>query len=96
MEKLEAKDLMSLEQYARERPAFRRGLLRTRASVSARDQSQGRTPPGASRIALTSQYRGAGDAADRADFSSSPQGIADESGLQTRPDRDGSNWKVTL
>jgi len=75
MDKLAATDLMPLEQYARERPAFRARVLRHRPSGSS---AVGRTSPGWFEDRLHGAVPGAGDAAHRAYLRA--RAIADELG----------------
>ena len=91
MHKLAAADLMSLEQYARERPAFRARVLEHKRRAAARRRAACHlelrgSPHGA--------VPGAGDAARRAHLRA--EGIAEELDAYNPLIPDGSNWKVTL
>ena len=89
--KLAAADLMSLEQYARERTAFRARVLRHK---SARQIAVGPNATWCFEDRLTVQYQV--QEMLRAERIFEPAGIADELGAYNPLIPDGSNWKVTL
>jgi len=89
--KLAASDLMSLEQYARERPAFRARVL---AHKSSRQLAVGPNVTWCFEDRLTIQYQV--QEMLRTERIFEPQGIADELGAYNPLIPDGSNWKVTL
>jgi hypothetical protein len=91
MNKLDAGDLMSLEQYARERPAFRTRVLQHKG---ARQLAVGPNATWCFEDRLTVQYQV--QEMLRAERIFEPQGIADELGAYNPLIPDGSNWKVTL
>jgi len=91
MNKLAATDLMSLEQYARERPAFRARVL---AHKSSRQLAVGPDVTWCFEDRLTIQYQV--QEMLRTERIFEPQGIADELGAYNPLIPDGSNWKVTL
>ena len=91
MEKLAATDLMSLEQYARERPAFRARVLRHKGE---RRLAIGPNTTWCFEDRLTVQYQVQEMLRTEGIFE--PQGIADELGAFNPLIPDGSNWKVTL
>lgn len=91
MNKLVAADLMSLEQYARERPAFRAGVLRHKGE---RQVAVGPNATWSFEDRLTVQYQV--QEMLRAERIFEPQGIADELDAYNPLIPDGSNWKVTL
>ena len=91
MSKLSAGDLMLLEQYARERPAFRDKVLRHKAE---RQLAVGPNVTWLFEDRLTVQYQV--QEMLRAERIFEPQGIADELGAYNPLIPDGSNWKVTL
>lgn len=91
MEKLAAADLMSLEQYARERPAFRARVLRHKGE---RRLAIGPNTTWCFEDRLTVQYQVQEMLRTEGIFE--PQGIADELGAFNPLIPDGSNWKVTL
>jgi hypothetical protein len=91
MNKLAATDLMSLEQYARERPAFRARVL---AHKSSRQLAVGPAVTWCFEDRLTIQYQV--QEMLRTERIFEPQGIADELGAYNPLIPDGSNWKVTL
>src|SRR5215472_12345309 len=91
MNKLAAGDLMSLEQYARERPAFRAHVLQHKG---ARQLTVGANATWCFEDRLTVQYQV--QEMLRAERIFEPQGIADELGAYNPLIPDGSNWKVTL
>jgi len=89
--KLSATDLMSLEQYARERPAFRARVLQHKA------QRQLAVGPNATWLfedRLTVQYQV--QEMLRTERVFEPQGIAEELDAYNPLIPDGRNWKVTL
>ena len=91
MNKLSATDLMSLEQYARERPAFRARVLQHKA------QRQLAVGPNATWLfedRLTVQYQV--QEMLRTERVFEPQGIAEELDAYNPLIPDGRNWKVTL
>src|SRR5215469_13113587 len=91
MSKLSASDLMSLEQYARERPAFRARVLEHKRD---RQVAVGPNVTWAFEDRLTIQYQV--QEMLRAERIFEPEGIADELGAYNPLIPDGSNWKVTL
>jgi hypothetical protein len=91
MSKLAAGDLMSLEQYARERPAFRARILQHKG---ARQLAVGPNATWSFEDRLTVQYQV--QEMLRAERIFEPQGIADELAAYNPLIPDGSNWKVTL
>jgi hypothetical protein len=91
MSKLSADDLMSLEQYARERPAFRARVLRHKGE---RRLVVGPNATWCFEDRLTMQYQV--QEMLRAERIFEPQGIEDELGTYNPLIPDGSNWKVTL
>jgi len=91
MNKLSATDLMPLEQYARERSAFRARVLRHKGD---RQIAVGPHATWAFEDRLTVQYQV--QEMLRAERIFEPQGIADELGAYNPLIPDGSNWKVTL
>ena len=91
MNKLAAADLMSLEQYARERPAFRARVLRHKG---ARQLAVGPHVTWCFEDRLTVQYQV--QEMLRTERIFEPEGIAAELGAYNPLIPDGSNWKVTL
>ncbi|HEY0767421.1 MAG TPA: DUF3501 family protein [Steroidobacteraceae bacterium] len=91
MDKLVAADLMPLEQYARERPAFRARVLRHKGM---RQLAVGPNATWCFEDRLTVQYQV--QEMLRAERIFEAQGIADELGVYNSLVPDGSNWKVTL
>ena len=91
MSKLAAGDLMSLEQYARERPAFRAQVLRRKAE---RQLAVGPNATWCFEDRLTVQYQV--QEMLRAERIFEPQGIQDELEAYNPLIPDGGNWKVTL
>jgi hypothetical protein len=91
MKKLSAGDLMPLEQYARERSAFRAQLLRHKG---ARQLAVGPNATWAFEDRLTVQYQV--QEMLRAERIFEPEGIAEELAAYNPLIPDGSNWKVTL
>jgi hypothetical protein len=91
MHKLSASDLMPLEQYARERPAFRARVLQHKAE---RQLAVGPHATWCFEDRLTVQYQV--QEMLRAERIFEPAGIADELGAYNPLIPDGSNWKVTL
>jgi hypothetical protein len=91
MDKLSASDLMPLEQYARERAAFRARVLAHKAS---RQVALGPNATWCFEDRLTVQYQV--QEMLRAERIFEPQGIADELNAYNPLIPDGSNWKVTL
>jgi len=89
--KLTPADLMSLERYARERPAFRTRLLQHKAE---RQLAVGPNATWCFEDRLTVQYQV--QEMLRVERIFEPQGIADELGAYNPLIPDGSNWKVTL
>lgn len=89
--KLSAGDLMSLEQYARERPAFRERVLRHK---SERQLAVGPNTTWCFEDRLTVQYQV--QEMLRTERIFEPEGIQDELGAYNPLIPDGSNWKVTL
>src|SRR4029077_4524486 len=88
MDKLGATDLMSLEQYARERPAFRARVLRHKGE---RQLAVGPTTPGHFGNGLPVQSQG--QEILRPERILEPQAIAAELGAYNPLIPDGSNWK---
>ena len=82
---------MSLEQYARERPAFRARVLRHK---SERQLAVGPNATWCFEDRLTVQYQV--QEMLRAERIFEPEGISDELGAYNPLIPDGSNWKVTL
>ncbi len=91
MEKLTVTDLMSLEQYARERPAFRARVLSHKA---LRQLAVGPNATWLFEDRLTVQYQV--QEMLRTERIFEPQGIAAELAAYNPLIPDGSNWKVTL
>ena len=91
MNKLAPSDLMSLEQYARERPAFRARVLRHKA---VRQLAIGPNATWSFEDRLTVQYQV--QEMLRVERIFEPQGILDELGAYNPLIPDGSNWKATL
>ena len=91
MNKLSASDLMPLEQYARERAAFRARVLAHKAS---RQVAIGPNATWCFEDRLTVQYQV--QEMLRAERIFEPAGIADELSAYNPLIPDGSNWKVTL
>ena len=91
MNKLAATDLMSLEQYARERPAFRARVLQHKAQ---RQLAVGPNATWCFEDRLTVQYQV--QEMLRTERVFEPQGIADELDAYNPLIPDGRNWKVTL
>ena len=91
MHKLAATDLMGLEQYARERPAFRARVLRHKGE---RQLAVGPNVTWCFEDRLTVQYQV--QEMLRTERIFEPQGIAAELGAYNPLIPDGSNWKVTL
>ncbi|HEY1874747.1 MAG TPA: DUF3501 family protein [Steroidobacteraceae bacterium] len=91
MNELSAADLMPLEQYARERPAFRARLLQHKAE---RQLAVGPNATWAFEDRLTVQYQV--QEMLRAARIFEPEGIAEELAAYNPLIPDGSNWKVTL
>jgi Protein of unknown function (DUF3501) len=91
LNKLVAADLMTLEQYARERPAFRARVLRHKG---ARQLAVGPNATWCFEDRLTVQYQV--QEMLRIERIFEPEGIADELGAYNPLIPDGSNWKVTL
>lgn len=91
MEKLAPTDLMSPEQYARERPAFRARVLRHKGE---RQLAVGPNTTWHFEDRLTMQYQV--QEMLRTERIFEPQGIAAELGAYNPLIPDGSNWKVTL
>jgi hypothetical protein len=91
MNKLAATDLMSLEQYARERPAFRTRVL---AHKAARRLAVGPNVTWCFEDRLTVQYQVQEMLRTERIFEA--EGILDELGAYNPLIPDGSNWKVTL
>lgn len=91
MKKLAAGDLMSLEQYARERPAFRARVLRHKAE---RNLAVGPNVTWCFEDRLTVQYQV--QEMLRVERIFEPQGIAEELATYNPLIPDGGNWKVTL
>jgi hypothetical protein len=91
MDKLSAAELMSLEQYARERPAFRARILQHKG---ARQLAVGPNATWSFEDRLTVQYQV--QEMLRVERIFEPQGIADELNAYNPLIPDGSNWKATL
>jgi len=91
MEKLAVTDLMSLEQYARERPAFRTRVLQHKR---LRQLAVGPNATWLFEDRLTVQYQV--QEMLRTERIFEPQGIAEELSAYNPLIPDGSNWKVTL
>jgi hypothetical protein len=91
MEKLAARDLMSLEQYARERPAFRQRVLDHKRH---RQLAVGPNTTWCFEDRLTVQYQV--QEMLRAERIFEPEGIAEELESYNPLIPDGRNWKVTL
>jgi hypothetical protein len=91
MNKLSATDLMPLEQYARERAAFRARVLRHK---SERQIAVGPNATWAFEDRLTVQYQV--QEMLRAERIFEPRGIEEELSAYNPLIPDGSNWKVTL
>jgi hypothetical protein len=91
MDKLMAADLMSLEEYARSRPAFRAQVLRHK---SERQLAVGPHATWCFEDRLTVQYQV--QEMLRAERIFEPAGIADELAAYNPLIPDGRNWKVTL
>jgi Protein of unknown function (DUF3501) len=91
MEKLVVTDLMSLEQYARERPAFRARVLRHKAQ---RKLGVGPNCTWLFEDRLTVQYQV--QEMLRTERIFEPHGIAEELAAYNPLIPDGRNWKVTL
>jgi hypothetical protein len=91
MEKLAVTDLMSLEQYARERPAFRTRVLEHKR---LRQLAVGPNATWLFEDRLTVQYQV--QEMLRTERIFEPQGIAAELSAYNPLIPDGSNWKVTL
>jgi hypothetical protein len=91
MNKLAPADLMSLEQYARERPAFRTRVL---AHKGERQLAVGPNVTWCFEDRLTVQYQV--QEMLRTERIFEPEGIADELSAYNPLIPDGSNWKATL
>lgn len=91
MEKLTAADLMSLERYARERPAFRTQVLEHKRD---RKLAIGPNVTWSFEDRLTMQYQI--QEMLRAERIFEPEGIRDELDAYNPLIPDGSNWKATL
>lgn len=91
MNKLSASDLMSLEQYARGRPAFREKVLRHKAD---RQLAVGPNATWCFEDRLTVQYQV--QEMLRAERIFEPHGILEELEAYNPLIPDGGNWKVTL
>lgn len=91
MNKLAPADLMSLEQYARERPAFRTRVLTHKGE---RQLAVGPNATWCFEDRLTVQYQV--QEMLRTERIFEPAGIADELGAYNPLIPDGSNWKATL
>jgi len=91
MAKLAVSDLMPLEQYARERGAFRERVLRHK---STRRLAVGPNSTWIFEDRLTVQYQV--QEMLRTERIFEPEGIAEELGAYNPLIPDGSNWKVTL
>jgi hypothetical protein len=89
--KLSAADLLPLEQYARERPAFRARVLQHKGE---RQLAVGPNATWAFEDRLTVQYQV--QEMLRAERIFEPEGIAEELAAYNPLIPDGSNWKVTL
>jgi len=91
MSKLSASDLMSLEQYARERPTFRARVLEHKRT---RQVAVGPNVTWSFEDSLTVQYQV--QEMLRTERIFEPEGIAEELAAYNPLIPDGSNWKVTL
>ena len=91
MNKLSATDLMSLEQYARERPAFRARVLQHKTE---RQLAVGPNSTWCFEDRLTVQYQV--QEMLRAERIFEPEGIGEELAAYNPLIPDGQNWKVTL
>ena len=91
MEKLATADLMSLEQYARQRPAFRAQVMEHK---KARLVAVGPNATWLFEDRLTIQYQV--QEMLRAERIFEPEGIEEELGAYNPLIPDGRNWKVTL
>ena len=91
MEKLSTSDLLSLEQYARQRPAMRARVLEHKRS---RQLAVGENVMWLFEDRLTIQYQV--QEMLRVERIFEPEGIADELGAYNPLIPDGANWKVTL
>ena len=91
MNKLVAEDLMSLEQYARERPNFRARVMQHKRN---RQVAVGPNTTWCFEDRLTIQYQI--QEMLRIERIFEPEGIADELDAYNPLIPDGSNWKVTL
>ncbi len=91
MDKLAASDLMPLEQYARERPAFRTRVMRHKGE---RQLAVGPNATWCFEDRLTVQYQVQEMLRTERIFEA--PAIADELGAYNPLIPDGSNWKVTL
>jgi len=91
MDKLAAKDLMPLEQYARERPAFRARVMQHK---SERQLAVGPNATWLFEDRLTVQYQVQEMLRTERIFEA--PAVADELGAYNPLIPDGSNWKVTL
>src|SRR5512146_3487011 len=91
MDKLTAEDLMSLERYARERPAFRARVLEHKRD---RKLAGGPHVTWSFEDRLTMQYQI--QEMLRAERIFEPEGIREELDAYNPLIPDGSNWKVTL
>ena len=91
MEKLATADLMSLEQYARQRPAFRARVMEHK---KARLVAVGPNATWLFEDRLTIQYQV--QEMLRAERIFEPEGIEEELGAYNPLIPDGRNWKVTL
>jgi hypothetical protein len=91
MSKLQAKDLWSLERYARERPAFRTKVLEHKRD---RKLAVGPSTMWCFEDRLTVQYQV--QEMLRAERIFEPEGIQDELDAYNPLIPDGTNWKVTL
>jgi hypothetical protein len=91
MQKLSTSDLLSLEQYARQRPAMRARVLEHKRS---RQLAIGPNVTWLFEDRLTIQYQV--QEMLRAERIFEPEGIADELGAYNPLIPDGANWKVTL
>jgi Protein of unknown function (DUF3501) len=91
MQKLNPSDLFSLEQYARERPAFRARVIEHK---KRRQVAVGPNTTWCFEDRLTIQYQV--QEMLRTERIFEPEGIADELGAYNPLIPDGSNWKVTL
>jgi len=91
MEKLTVEDLMSLERYARERPAFRARVLEHKRN---RKLAVGPNVTWAFEDRLTMQYQV--QEMLRAERIFEPEGIREELDAYNPLIPDGSNWKATL